>query len=318
MINQRNLPFIISQFGNDYIIANETAGEIAYKCPWCPSLGKRNDDYKLYVNTNKLVYQCFRCESTGSLNHHLSSEFSNNDIKSAIDAFMNDSKVYEEETSYFHISPYKVIDDKNSLGYQYLKSRGFTDEDIDKYSIRLPELGPLEGRVIIPNEIISKNWTDMYTARSYLNKEPRYKNPMSSRKSKILFNYHRIPDNPEYVILNEGMMNSIIAGELSVASFGKVLSNDQLKLLLDKNPKHIYVSYDTDARKYALQACDKIKSRSNIKVHLVELPEYWNSKRQEMRGMDAVDLGREKYLDIVFNTPEFINSKIYNILSNWE
>lgn len=315
MINNRNLRYIIGVFGEDYSIENENKGEVSYHCPFCPSLGHRNDDKKLYVNVNKLVYQCFRCESKGSLNHEVSSDFNDVDIGKVFSDYLSDN-VQEEETSYFNIPKTLLINEKDSTGYHYMRDRGFTDEDIELYSMRLSGVGNLMGRVIIPNEIISKNWTDMYVARSYLDHPNRYKNPSNSRKSKILFNYHRIPDNPEYMILNEGPLNSIIAGKLSVASFGKVLSQDQLEMILSKNPTHLYVSYDTDARKYALQVCDSIKARSDIHVHLVELPEVWDENKQEMKGLDAVDLGRDKYYDIVFNTPEFVNSKIYNIFSS--
>lgn len=317
MINERNLRYIIGLFGDDYSIENETAGEISYHCPFCPSLGHRNDDKKLYVNTNKLVYQCFRCESKGSLNQKISSEFNTVDIGKTFLDYINDSSTDKEETSYFHISPVLLINEKDSTGYKYMRDRGFTDEDIELYSMRLSGLDNLIGRVIIPNEVISKNWTDMYVARTYIDHPNRYKNPANSKKSQILFNYHRIPDNPKYMILNEGPLNSIIAGKLSVASFGKVLSDTQLQMILDKHPEHLYVSYDTDAIEYALKVCDSVKSRSDIHVHLVELPEVVSNTTGDKKGLDAVDLGRDKYYEIVFNTPEFINSKIYKIFSSW-
>ena len=190
-----------------------------------------------------------------------------------------------------------------------MKSRGFTDDDMYKYSMRLPGLtGGFAGRVVIPNQVISHNWTDMYVARTYMNHPNRYKNPPNSRKSKILFNYHNIPDNPDVLILNEGPLNSIIAGDNSVASFGKALSHDQLDLIIKKNPKKLYVSYDTDAIHYALNTCEAVKAGSDIKVYFVELPD----------GKDAVDLGRSKYLDIVYNSKEFINTNMYYILKSLE
>lgn len=314
MINERNLRYVISVFGNDYTIENAEKGEIAYNCPFCPELGHRNDDRKMYVNVNKLKYNCFRCESKGSLSRGLSSEFNTSDVLGALEGLLDNSSSTEEETSYFKIPKDRLIDYKDSTGYQYMHSRGFTDEDIDKYSMRLPGVGDLIGRVVVPNRIISNNWTDMFVARTYINQPNRYKNPTNSRKSQLLFNYHNIPDNPEYMILNEGPLNSIIAGDYSVASFGKSLSVDQMQLILDKHPTKLYVSYDTDARKKALETCDRFIERSDIEIYLVELPEKWDPIKKEMKGLDAVDLGRDKYLDIVFNSPRFINSRIYKIL----
>lgn len=316
-MNERNFKYVISIFGDDYSIENKSRGEISFHCPFCPELGHRNDDKKLYVNVNKLVYHCFRCESKGYLSKENSSEFDDVDIlKLFSDYFSNDKSTYEYETSYFRIPEDRVIDYKNSEAYKYMKSRGFTDDDIEKYSMRIPGIGDLLGRVVVPNVIISKNWTDIYVARTYMNHPNRYKNPNNSRKSKILFNYHNIPDNPEYMILNEGPLNSIIAGDLSVASFGKSLSIDQRKMIINKNPKKLYISYDTDARDKAIHDCDDFANNSNIEVYLVELPEVYDSINKKMKGLDAVDLGRSRYLDIVFNTERFINSKIYTLMKN--
>lgn len=316
-MNEKNLKYVISVFGDDYSVENKERGEISFHCPFCPELGHRNDDKKLYVNVNKLVYHCFRCESKGYLSKDNYSEFNDVDIlKVFSDYFSNDISNNNFETSYFQIPQDKLIDFKDSNAYRYMRSRGFTDEDIDKYSMRIPGVGDLIGRVVVPNMVISKNWTDIYVARTYMNHPNRYKNPNNSRKSKILFNYHNIPDNPEYMILNEGPLNSIIAGDLSVASFGKSLSLDQRKMILDKHPKKLYVSYDTDARGKAIQECDNFINNSNIEVYLVELPEVYDSVKKRMKGLDAVDLGRDKYLDIVFNTDRFINGKVYNLVKN--
>ena len=310
MLNERNLQYVISQFGSDYVIANEQAGEIAYECPFCPEHGIHKSGRKLYVNVNKLKYNCFRCESRGSLAHNLSKEFDRSDVyDTLLNYFTEDKKNEDEETTYFNISPMRLIDYKDSTAYRYMRSRGFTDEDIDKYSMRIPQMdSPLTGRVIVPNKIISKNWTDMYVARTFIGHSNRYKNPSNSRKSELLFNYHNIPDNPEYMILNEGPLNSIIAGDLSVASFGKTLSQYQRQMIFDKHPKKLYVSYDIDAIEKTIKLCDDLIGLSHIEIYLVELPEV------DGKGLDAVDLGREKYLDIVFNSQRFINSRMYNIM----
>lgn len=316
-MNNHNLGYVISIFGTDYIEANKSTGEIAYNCPFCEELGhSKHNDYKLYVNVNSLVYYCFRCESKGHLRSELSDEFENVDVLGVLsDYFKKDDSNADEESSFFALPKSRVVDYKDSEGYKYLHSRGFTDDDMDKYSIRIPDLNHmyLSGRVIIPNKIISKNWTDFYVARSYLGHDNRYKNPNTSRKSELLFNYHNIPDNPEYLILNEGALNSIVAGDLSVASFGKSISHDQIMMILDKNPKKIYVSYDTDAIKQAKNVCTEFRALSSIPIYLVELP-YIINNDGEMKGLDAVDLGRDRYLDIVFNSNEFISSELFDIL----
>jgi len=317
MINERNLRFIINIFGDDYHVADRDKGEILYYCPFCKELGHHTKNRKLYVNTNKLRYICFRCGSHGSLSREISSDFNSVDIKSVLSKLLDDNiKDDEEETTYFPIPKDKLVDCKDSLGYEYMKSRGFTDELMDKYNFRLPGLDSnLFGRIVVPNQVISKNWSDFYIARAYDGNKIRYKNPNNSRKSELLFNYQNIPNNPEIMILNEGMLNSIIAGDNSIASFGKQLSICQRDMIISKHPNHLYVSYDTDAISQSIKVCESIKALSDIHVHLVILPEELKSDGSK-KGLDAVDLGHDKYMDIVMNTPEFINKNMFNIL-NW-
>ena len=293
MINRTKLAYVTSKFGTDYTIANETAGEITYHCPYCPNYGKRNNDRKLYVNVNKLVYDCKRCGTHGSL--HSSDAELFEDSTTLNDLFpKNDVDL----TSFYQIPKNKLIDFPESTAYKYMAGRGFTPNDMIKYSMRLPSTkddGKLMGRVVIPNKIVYNDDTDMFTARSFVGHSNRYYNPPNSQKSKILFNIQNIEPNPDYLILNEGPLNSIIAGDYSVASYGKILSNAQFKLIKDLHPKEIYISYDTDAEEQSEFLCKKFLEYTDIIPHKVMLPD----------NKDAVDLGHERYLDIVLNTKKY-------------
>lgn len=101
--------------------------------------------------------------------------------------------------------------------------------------------------------------------------------------------------NPDRLIINEGPINSIIAGRDSIATYGKFVSDIQLSMILKKKPKSVYVSLDTDARDKAEKLCSRIVSLSDAKVYLVELPEVWDDEKQKMKGLDASDLGKDKY-----------------------
>lgn len=311
MLNQSNLRFIESVLGKDYTVANESSGEITYHCPFCPNYGKRNDDRKLYVNVNKLVYDCKRCGSRGSLRskdtelYEEDSEFSE-----VVDKFLGKDNE-ENSSSYYRIPAALLSDYPDSTAYKYMIGRGFTPKDIIKYSMRLPGLhdGNLIGRVVIPNRIIYRNYTDMFTARTFTDQPNRYYNPPNSQKSKILFNLHNIPSNPDYLILNEGPLNSIIAGDLSVASYGKVLSNAQFKLIKDLHPKEIYISYDTDAEEQSEALCKRFLEFTDIIPHKVILPD----------NQDAVDLGHERYLDIVLNTKKYTCfTSLLDLFEGWQ
>ena len=56
---------ITYKFGDDYV---QSGDEMLYHCPFCPELGKRNNDRKLYVNSKNGKYHCFRCDTVGNFN----------------------------------------------------------------------------------------------------------------------------------------------------------------------------------------------------------------------------------------------------------
>lgn len=311
--------YVISQMGDDYIDAGHC--EMRYQCPFCKELGLRNNDYKLYVNYKKGAYWCFRCESTGYITFdELSTGESNSDASTYIEKLiLGYGKKPEDEkddpSDYFMIP--RNIPMPDTLAWNYLISRGITPDDMSYYSIRVPSVIHDEkkffGRIIIPNRVISHIWTDLYVARTYIDDPIRYKNPSSSKAHDLVFNLHRIKDSPKRIIINEGAINSIIAGRDSVATFGKYVSDIQLSQILSKHPQSIYVSLDTDARKLAEQLCTRIKSLSDARVFLVELPTQWNPDKQEYKGLDASDLGKEVYSEYVNHSREFESSAIYSI-----
>lgn len=311
-----NLDIIINSLGDDdYIPA--TKNNVAFKCPMCREDGDTHDDHKLYVSMETGKFICFRCSRTGtiSLDDGLGS---NSDVYKMLGNLMEDIGSSEgqssddEEPELFIIPKHRP--EIGSVAYNYIRSRGITDYDIEFYDIRVGslQLPNLRGRFVVPNKVVGKIFTDMYVARTYVGDKIRYKNPTSALKSKIVFNLHRIPDNPPYIIINEGCLNSIVAGTLSVATYGKYVSDNQLSQILAKHPERIYVSLDTDAMKQARQLCQRIKSKApDVKVFLVELPEDSNGK-----GLDAVDLGRQTYNYYLSTATEYVDRTTY-VISNF-
>lgn len=312
--------YVISLLGDDYIQAtkNQYRDEIRFRCPFCEEMGNRTDDYKLYINTidgkpKSGKYQCKRCGTTGVIRFDkFRREATSEGIQKLLESYVEPDSIYSTDDEDDETEFYLIPSDKprpNTLAYDYILSRGITVEDMDYYNIRVPNLDSpyyLQSRFIVPNKLISNNWTDMYVARSYVGDKVRYKNPNSSAKSEIIFNYHNIEDGIENLIVNEGALNSIIAGRNSIALYGKVASIRQIEMILDKHPKNIYISLDADARKEALELCDKLVSLCDSNIYLVDLP----------LGLDASDLGKDKYLELVYNSNPYKSSKIYKIFAS--
>lgn len=305
----QNLEIIEEQLGTDHTpIVNNN---IAYQCPFCLENGDTHTDKKLYINVTNGKFICFRCEKKGkiSLDNGLGSNADVYKLLGNILGSFDESteEVDDDELNLFMIPKHKP--QVGTLAYDSIISRGIPPEDIDFYDIRVADskFPQFQGRYIIPNEITGKIFTDMYVARTYMDSKIRYKNPHNSKRNRIVFNLHRIPDNPNYIIINEGCINSIIASRLSVATYGKYVSDTQENMILAKNPKSIYVSLDTDAQKQALKLCRNLKSkRPDIKVYNVRLPD----------NKDAADLGRTTYWKYVMDAEEYVNRTNY-VISNF-
>lgn len=206
---------IESKFGSDYEFDNHS-GEMIYHCPYCLELGKRNDDYKLYINSYKGVYNCFRCGTSGRLvldsdtkliTHQLGN------LSELVDLFMNNEfkKSKSSDVLFMKLPSYELYKYPDTLAYQYMISRGITCTLMKQYNIRAFGDDKLtKGRVILPNKIINKDWTDFYTARSIVDSvKPKYLNSDVVPKSEVVFNLHMINEGSD-IIINEGIINSYL------------------------------------------------------------------------------------------------------------
>lgn len=299
MKKEEILSQIRDRFGSD--ILETSSDEVRVQCPYCRDSGRTYEDYKLYINASTGQYWCHRCHSSGVLANSGFSYSSVSDVYDIITSISVDS----DEQYLFKLPEKLAIDNISSL--EYLKSRGISESDIYYYSIRVESMlsnSRLSGRVVIPNEVINFDFTDMYSARSYIGSDIRYLNSYGAHASSIVFNIHRIRDSASRIIINEGPINSIIAGRDSVATYGKYVSREKLRKILDKYPKEIVISLDKDAISESYNLANSIKKiSSSILVRIVDLP----------LGEDAASLGVDKYMKLVEQAEEYKSRLYYSI-----
>jgi hypothetical protein len=200
----------------------------------------------------------------------------------------------------------------NSEAYNYCVKRGITDYLIDRYDIRFG-IDNLFGRIVVPNITYGnrKIWTDIYSARSYINQTPKYYMPEDCNKNNIVFNLHNISDGCDNIFINEGVITSIFAGETSVAVFGSKPSEKQLSLISSKKAKNYYCTLDGDAagrlpnQNMAESLSKKIGKESNI--YFVNMPE----------DRDAADMGNKVYLEYVMDSRILYNNVTYSKLYSY-
>jgi hypothetical protein len=295
---------IINNFGEDYI-EEPSSNDLRYQCPHCLKIGKRTDDYKLFVSYENLVFHCFRCGWKGKLQgEEFYQETTNHKLYRAVSKYKKTHESVEDDNLDVVFKIPSIVPSKLDPSVQYLEKRGVSYEEILKYNMRVASIDDPSrffGRIVIPNKVVADKWTDMYVARAYINIEPKYLNPKDSPRARILFNLHNIPDNPEIIIINEGVLTSIIAGPDSVATYGKSVTDEQISLIVSKNPKKIYVSLDNDTDTSSGQTKDptqykidevikKLLLNSNAEIYYLRMP----------KGKDAVDMGRQAYREFLF------------------
>lgn len=230
-------------------------------CPNCKSLGKRYDDYKLSISIEKNVYHCYRCGSSGRADQLLAGVVNNGLLLKYRMSTLDNTKKYStkagiliqtELIDYDNIST--PIDRCFINAVEYLKKRHLTFEEIQKYNIRIGK-GLYRGRITIPTYDLQGNVVYM-VARDYVNPDPesKYLNPSGSHKSLAIWNIQNVKQGTK-IIITEGVFSGIAANRntpedtTAISIFGKVLSDNQAKLIASTNPIEVSLCFDGDVAK---------------------------------------------------------------------
>jgi transcription elongation factor Elf1 len=268
---------IASELGDSIIAPNS---EVRFCCPFCNSRGKSIDNkYHLYLNTSKRLFMCHRCGTKGKAEKILTKFGLTEEVtvRSWKDVVMSLSfisgKDYSSEEDPNLELEYEVEvirPEKGLISYKYLTDRGLTEEIIHKYRI-VSGTGRYRDRIFIPtfndnDEMIfwvARGYTDAYWG-------PKYLNPQTRLRKNYLFNLS-LAKKFKDVIITEGVFSAIRAGENAVATFGKIVTREQINLLSNADFETYYIALDGDATEQAVYLADELYSR-NKTVKLVNLP----------------------------------------------
>jgi len=169
----------------------------------------------------------------------------------------------------------------------YLKSRGVTQDDIEKYNIGYCDNGLYNNYIIIPS--YDENGVLNYFMTRSFEKEPfkKTRNPTFSRNI-IPFELFINWDLP--LVLCEGPFDALAIKRNAIPLLGKDIQLDLMKKIITSKVKKIYITLDTDAIKRALYFSNKFMDEGK-EVYLVELGE-----------KDPSELGFKKFTKIIQNT----------------
>jgi len=196
--------------------------------------------------------------------------------------------------------------------FAYLHGRGVTLEQIHQHNISYVINGTVDLISVdgTPRQLNLRNHVVFYTFDE--NRKPLYWNTRSIEKNAFIKSFNAPSKPTEYsknntifnlnnvkyadkIVVHEGVFNSFMTPGCGVATFGKQVTDEQIRVLLEKTQEKkqpIYLYLDTDAWEQMIKAANKIHAAEPNR-----LVYYVFSGTDE----DANDLGMEKVQELIDN-----------------
>lgn len=239
-------------------------GEQVYvNCPFCVNFGLTpNTTYKLGIHLEKKVFNCFRCPIKGRLVNLLPQL-----ATIAVESVKVADKIEEEEKLLEQLPGMQYLEGLdypwNFLVYEFLNNKEFPAATItnkvffcEDYQKNGYSFGP---RLIFP--IYQFGTYRGFQGRSiYKNTYPKYIGASNMNKRTILYNYDIAFSQNEQLVITEGFFDQIRVGDTAVATLGKIITEEQIRLIKLGEFKKVIVFLDKDAEKEAYENADKLKS----------------------------------------------------------
>ena len=265
---------------------------------------------KLQINISSQKWHCWVSNSGG---HSLYSLFKKVNADSRYFSELKDlvfvsTKKGEVESKVIVSLPieYKPLwKSSKSLFYKhalnFLKKRGITKIDLQKYKLGFCDDGIYGNRVIIPS-YDENGILNYFVGRSFMGSGMKYKNPNVSRDI-VTFDWFIAWSYP--IVLCEGVFDAISIRTNAIPMLSKKPSNSLLRKIFEKQVKTIYIALDNDAKKDAYYLSEFFKD-FGIDSKVVNLP----------KNKDPNNLGFENMNELIGKTisssfSDMIQAKLY-------
>ena len=236
----------LSSLGIPHLVTN--GGEIRIDCPFCEDKKKH-----LYMNAQKGVFHCFRCEESGSIRYlfRILEGDEGGDIRLGVLMQADDGEAGDLIEMPDGYCTDFVYDPEGKKALEYLRGRGLEDRIIERYHIGYGAWGKYRGRILIP--LFHRGVLVSFVARAYhQGLSPKILNPSSEEApspSNYLFNLDQAIFYPK-VVLTEGVFDALATGVIdqeycAVASLGKHLTERQAELLCESGFEELVFAWDT-------------------------------------------------------------------------
>ena len=270
---------LLEEILGDHGLHYPNKGQISFNCPICDE-GRHK--HNLEVNYFSNVYKCWSCGDSdgthGSL-IKLFDKFGTRKQKKLFTILKPDqveTKQQKKKPKVTIPDGYVKFKDSNPVypvrkqAYNYLKSRGITDEIIEKFGIGFCDKGSHIGRIIIPS-YNKKGDLNYYVGRSW---DPRsrakYRNP-EAEKEKIIF-WENLIDWNKDIYLVEGAFDGMFLDN-PVVMLGKHMSELLFETIYNNAKGNVIICLDGDAWDNAVMLYHELNGGELWgKVKIVKLP----------------------------------------------
>jgi len=269
---------LLEEILGDHGLHYDNRGQISFNCPVCD---EGRNKHNLEINYISNVYKCWSCgdiENTHGSLGKLFDKFGNKKQKNLY-YILKPETVPVKEKKYKKLKlpeSFTLFKDSHKIypvrrqAYNYLNSRGITDEIIEKYGIGFCDKGSHVGRIVVPS-YDKKGELNYYVARSW---DPhtkfKYKNP-EAEKDKIIFNEKLIDWNKD-IYLVEGVFDGFFL-ENSIPMLGKHMSEMLFDKVYNNAKGNVIIALDGDAWNNAIKLYHELNGGELYeKIKIVKLP----------------------------------------------
>ena len=293
MINELLINLVDSVLGAGKRTAR---GNKAYTCPHC---NHRKPKLEVNFSQEKKGYNpwhCWACDKKGSRISQLfkkigASPDKHEELKKLIGSEVEYKSKPKSVTALSLPEEYKpLIGNRDILARHalaYLKGRGITQDDIEKYNIGYCESGRYSKMVIIPSYDENGD-LNFFTGRSFEeNPFVNYRNPETSRDV-VAFELFINWDIP--IILCEGPFDAIAIKRNAIPLLGKNIQQNLMKKIVTSKVQKIYIALDEDAMKQSIKFAEYFINQGK-EVYMVDL-----------EGKDPSEIGFENFTKLIQKT----------------
>lgn len=270
---------LLEEIFGDHGLHYSNRGQISLNCPICD---EGRNKHNLEVNYFNDVYHCWSCgdsEGTHGSLGKLFDKFGNKKQKKLYKIFKPDDtekKVRVKKPKAVLPDNFTLFKDSHPVypirrqAYNYLKSRGITDEIIEKFGIGFCDKGSHTGRIIIPS-YDEKGDLNYYVGRSWdPHSRAKYRNP-EAEKDQIIF-WENLIDWNKDIYLVEGAFDGMFLDN-PVVMLGKHMSELMFDKIYNNAKGNVIICLDGDAWDNAVKLYHELNGGELWgKIKIVKLP----------------------------------------------